>query len=247
MLSGLRGVFFDLGNTLRMLHKDSAYSKAAKERMARLSGTGMEPEEFHRMVEERYEAGYRRWAFEQMREAGDIPLWCEWLLPEYGRDQIARNAQELTLCYRQAKGIRKVVPHGEEVLSELKLRGYRLGIISNLIGETEIGRWLKEDGFDRYFDSVTLSSVCGIRKPDPGIYQLAEAGLGIPLSRCASVADNLDRDITGARAAGMGCSILFISPEKLAGKAVTETNRPDCIIHEFTQLLDLLPPLEGKA
>ncbi len=247
MLREIRGVFFDLGNTLRMLHEDGAYSRAAKERLVRLSGTGMDPEEFHRMVEERYETGYRKWAFEQMREAGDVSLWCDWLLPEYDRERIARSAQELTLCYRQAKGMRKVVPQGEEVLSELKLRGYRLGIISNLIGEVEIGRWLKEDGFDRYFTSVTLSSICGIRKPDPRIYQLAEAGLGVPLSRCASVADNLDRDITGARAAGMGCSILFISPEKLARKSVTDANRPDLVIHEFAQLLDLLPPLEGRA
>ena len=247
MTNNIKGIFFDLGNTLRILYEDSGVSSAAKENMARLAGTEIDPQRFHQMVEERYEAGYRKWAMENMREAGDTALWCEWLLPDFDRELIKRNAQDLTLCYRQAKGVRKVVPHGEEVIQELQRRGYRLGIISNLIGEVEIPRWLKEDGFDRYFESVTLSSVCGIRKPDPEIYRLAEQALGIPLRKCASVADNLSRDITGAASAGIGCSVLFISPEKLSKKTITDENRPDYIIHDFMQLLDLFPAPEGQA
>ncbi len=246
-MNSIRGIFFDLGNTLRIVYEDEAYTVAAKARLALLSGTKVDPDAFHKMVDERYETSYRKWAFINMREAGDTALWCDWLLPEYDRDLISKNAQELTLNYRRAKGVRRVVSHGEEVLKELKLRGYRLGIISNLIGEKEIGMWLEEDGFGRYFSSVTLSSVCGIRKPDPEIYRLAQEALGIPLSLCASVADNLERDISGARAAGMGCNILFIKPEKLAGKTITQENKPDHIIHGFPELLDLLPPLEDRT
>ncbi|MHC1786476.1 MAG: HAD family hydrolase [Christensenellales bacterium] len=247
MLNGIKGVFFDLGNTLRMVHEDVTYSRAAKEDLAQLSGTAMTPEGFYQMVDDRYEAGYRKWAFSAMREAGDIALWCDWLLPDHDRARIAANAQELTMAYRCVKGVRRVVPHGEEVLDKLRRRGYRLGIISNLIGELEIDQWLREDRFDRYFSSVTLSSLCGIRKPDPAIYRLAEASLGLPLSQCASVGDNLDRDISGARQAGMACNILFIKPEKLTGKVITEDNRPDHIIHDFQDLLTLLPSLEDQT
>ena len=38
-------------------------------------------------------------------------------------------------------------------------RGYKLGIVSNLIGEHEVPDWLEEDRLDGYFDSVVLSSV----------------------------------------------------------------------------------------
>ena len=53
------------------------------------------------------------------------------------------------------------------------------------------------------------------------------------------MADNLGRDITGAKAAGIGANILFISPEKLAKKTITDANRPDCIVHQFADILDL--------
>ena len=51
--------------------------------------------------------------------------------------------------------------------------------------------------------------------------------------------DNLGRDITGAKMAGIGANILFISPEKLAKKTVTDENRPDHIVHQFRDILDL--------
>ncbi len=63
----------------------------------------------------------------------------------------------------------------------------------------------------------------------------------LPLQRCVSVADNLDRDIVGAKEAGIGYNILFVNPKKLAKKTVTDHNRPDYIIHEFKDLLELLP------
>ena len=53
------------------------------------------------------------------------------------------------------------------------------------------------------------------------------------------MADNLGRDITGAKMAGIGANILFISPEKLAKKTITDENRPDHIVHQFKDILDL--------
>lgn len=241
MITGIKGVIFDLGSTLRFVHHDEAYTKVAKEHLVRLSGTTLSPEAFHQMVDERYENGYRKWAMGQRKEAGDKVLWCQWLLPDYKNDLIGKNAQELTYWYRQAKGIRKMVPHGKRVVKTLYQRGYRLGIISNLIGEIEIGQWLKVDGLEKYFSAVILSSICGIRKPDPEIYHLAACEMQLPLQRCVSVADNLDRDIVGAKEAGIGYNILFVNPEKLAKKTVTDHNRPDYIIHEFKDLLELLP------
>ena len=40
---------------------------------------------------------------------------------------------------------------GVEVIKGLHERGYKLGIISNLIGENEVPDWLEEDGLDSYF------------------------------------------------------------------------------------------------
>ena len=132
---------------------------------------------------------------------------------------------------------------GVEVIKGLHERGYKLGIISNLIGETEVPDWLEEDGLDQYFDSVILSSVCHLRKPGFEIYQLCAKEMGVDLADCVSVADNIKRDIPGAKKAGVGCNIIFESPEKKHAVEFTEENRPDAIIKDFREILDLLPPL----
>jgi HAD superfamily hydrolase (TIGR01549 family) len=233
----IKGVFFDLGGTLRICDKAPEHQEQAKKRMAELVGRE-DVQPFIDMVEERY-LPYRDWALSENKEAGDFELWHKWLLPEMDPAALARICHELTFQYRQVKGKRRVVEGGLQVIRGLYGRGYRLGIISNLIGENEIPDWLREDGLAQYFDAVILSSVCHIRKPDPEIYRMGCAELGLPPDECVSVADNLGRDITGAKAVGIGANILFISPEKLAKKAITDENRPDYIVHAFSDILGL--------
>lgn len=233
----IKGVFFDLGGTLRIAEHVPEHERRAAERMAELAGA-TDTAAFMEMVEARYEK-YRDWALPQCKEAGDYDLWAKWLLPELPEEQLRNICHEMTYQYRQVKGLRRVVDGGVEVIKTLHARGYKLGIISNLIGENEIPDWLRDDGLDKYFDSVILSSVCHIRKPDPKAYWLGCEELGLRPEECASIADNLDRDITGAKLAGIGANILIISPEKLAKKTITDENRPDVIIHRFLDILDL--------
>ena len=238
-----QAVLFDLGGTLRIALDDEPYMRHARRKMAELAGTPLSTERFYQLVDERYEA-YRRWALGENREAGDQELWCRWLLPDYDAVRIAQVCHELSYEYRQSQGRRVVVDGGAEVLKTLHERGYRLGIVSNLIGEHEVPDWLEEDRLDGYFDSVVLSSVCHLRKPDAGIYRIAAQELGVELADCVSVADNVKRDIPGAKAAGVGCNIIFRSPEKKHPVEFTEENRPDAVIDTFPELLDLLPPLD---
>ena len=116
-------------------------------------------------------------------------------------------------------------------------------IISNLITSREVPDWLEEDGLTQYFDSVILSAVCGLRKPDPEIYLMAAREVGIPPEKCAYVGDNLNRDVTGAKAANFGMNIIFTRPAKLAkAKAsLTDANRPDGVIYDFLELLKIFP------
>jgi putative hydrolase of the HAD superfamily len=242
MTPSYRAVFFDLGGTLRICREDASYQKAAREKMAELSGTDLNADEFYELVEKRYEP-YRKWALTANRESGDEELWDKWLYPEMDKTRLKENCHDLTYQYRQTKGIRSVVEGGRETIEELHRRGYKLGIISNLIGETEIYDWLKEDHLAVYFDSVVLSSICHIRKPDPEIYRIAMRELSVKPEECVSVADNLGRDITGARECKIGCCVLFKSPEKKHPIEINDSNRPDRLIDHFTELLNLLPPL----
>ena len=238
-----KAVFFDLGGTLRIALLEEPWMKHARRKMAEIAGSPVPYEEFYQMIEERYEP-YRKLALAENKESGDEELWCKWLLPDYDQARIKQVCHELSFQYRQCKGRRIVVDGGVEVIKGLHERGYKLGIISNLIGENEVPDWLEEDGLDQYFDSVVLSSVCGMRKPCFEIYQLAAKEMGVELEECVSVADNIKRDIPGAKKAGVGCNIIFSSPEKKHPVEYTEENRPDAVIEDFREILNLLPSLQ---
>jgi putative hydrolase of the HAD superfamily len=233
-------IFIDLGNTLRVLLKDLDHMAQARRKLAELVGTDEDPEAFYAKLDARYKV-YRKWAFENLVEAPESELWIRWLAPEFPAEKIAPLGVELTFQFRQSMGRRVVVDRGKEVVVELDRRGYILGIISNVITSQEIPDWMEADGFAPYFKSVVLSSVFGKRKPDPAIYLEAARIAGIEPARCVYVGDNLKRDVTGTRAAGFGMVIIMISPEDLTEATITDENRPDIIIHEFCQLLDIFP------
>jgi HAD superfamily hydrolase (TIGR01549 family) len=212
----------------------------ARQKMVELVGTDEAPDAFYEKINLRYKS-YRVWAFENLSEAPESELWTRWLTPDFPAEKIAPLGGELTYQYRQSMGRRVVVDGGRETLEELQKRGYVLGIISNLIGTREIPEWLEAEDYSRYFKSVILSSVFGKRKPDPSVYFEAAKRAGVVPSKCAYVGDNLKRDVTGTRAAGFGQIIIMTSPEELAEAEITDENRPDVIIHEFRQLLDIFP------
>ncbi len=235
-----QAVFFDLGGTLRIAFEDEPYMRHARRKMAEIAGTSLPVEDFYQLVEDRYEP-YRKWALGENRESGDEELWCRWLLPDYDPVRIRQVCHELSFQYRQSKGRREVVDGGAEVIRTLRQRGYKLGIISNLIGEHEVPDWLEEDGLAPCFDTVVLSSVCGLRKPCAGIYRLAAENLGVRPADCISVADNAKRDLPGAVEAGIGANILFDSPEKKHAVTGEAARQADAVIRDFRELLDLLP------
>jgi HAD superfamily hydrolase (TIGR01662 family) len=243
MADHIQAIFLDLGNTLRVLRKDPQHQAAARQKIVELVGTEDAPGAFCEKLNLRYKE-YRKWAFEHLTEAPEAELWTRWLTPDFPPERIAPLGPELTYQYRQSMGRRVVVENGREVVEELQKRGYSLGIISNLIGSREIPEWLEAEGFKKYFKAVVLSSVFGKRKPDPSIYLEAARRVGVEPSLCAYVGDNLKRDVTGTRQAGFGMVIIMISPEELAEAVVTDANRPDVIIHEFNELLDVFPQLE---
>lgn len=240
MKPDIDAIFIDLGNTMRILVKDDVHQSLAKRKIAELVGAQESPETLCQRLDERYKI-YRKWAFETMLEAPECDLWTRWLLPDYPPEILIPAASELTYQFRQSMGKRVLQKGAREVVFELDRRGYRLGIISNLISTQEIPGWLKADGFDRYFKSVVLSSVLGRRKPDPEVYWEAARRIGVPPSKCVYVADNPARDVVGTRNAGFGMIILLMDPAEVEKDPPSGEHIPDLIIYDFKQLLDIFP------
>ena len=235
-------IFFDLGETLRILHRDAAYEADARRKIAVMLGWTGDPEALGRILDKRYEV-YRKWAFDNMAETAEVELWTRWMAYDFPRERVILNAVDLSFQYRQSKGFRLLVRHGYETITELHRRGYKLGIISNLITTREVPDWLIADRLAQYFDAVVLSAVCRIRKPSPDIYLLGAEQIQVDPARCAYIGDNFNRDVTGSKAAGFGLNVIYTNPEKLEKqlKTVSDANRPDGLVYDFLELLDVFP------
>lgn len=235
-------IFIDLGDTLRVIRKDPAYSRAAKADICRLLGVDADPEVYYRdVIEPRYDK-YREWALTFYCEAPVKTLWTRWLAFDLPRERVEANADALTWAYRKTKGERVVTDGGVETVKALHARGYKLGIVSDLVGVEEVDDWLDRDGLRPYFKTVQQSSVCLIRKPHPAIYYYALDACGSAPENTCYVGDNLNRDIVGAKAAGLGMTVAVQYPDKKP-QPVTDENRPDRFITHFSQLLELFPAL----
>ncbi len=236
-------IFIDLGDTLRIIRKDHDYAYAAKKTIVDLLGVDADPDDYYReVIEPRYDR-YREWALTYYCEAPEKVLWTRWLAYDLPKDRVEANAAELTWAYRRSKGERVVTDGGVETIKELHKRGYKLAVVSDLVGTQEVDDWLDRDHLRSYFTSVQQSSVCLIRKPHPAIYYYALAECHSDAQNTCYVGDNLDRDIVGAKAAGLGMTVAVQYPNKKP-QPITEKNKPDKIITHFAQLLDLFPSIQ---
>ena len=233
-------IFYDLGDTFRVIRNDPEYARQARAEIMELIGAKGDPDEFYKnVIEPRYDK-YREWALSYYCEAPEEVLWTRWLAFDYPEERVRKNASALCWAYRRTKGERVVTDGGVETTIELKKRGYKLAIVSDLVGTHEVDEWLDHDGLRPYFSSVQQSSICLIRKPHPAIYYYALKECGSDPARTCFVGDNLDRDIVGAKAAGLGMTVGVHYPGK-KWPALTELNTPDYEIHHFKELLDIFP------
>ncbi|MFJ6072220.1 HAD family hydrolase [Streptomyces sp. NPDC093065] len=92
-----------------------------------------------------------------------------------------------------------------EVLSTLRERGIAVGVVSNI--GWDLRPVFREHGLDRFVDTYVLSYEHGIRKPDPRLFGVACAALGVEPGRTLMVGD--DRGADGG-AAALGCGVHFV-------------------------------------
>ena len=234
-------IFFDVGNTLRIVVPDKEFIANAEAELMKLVRTKEDHDSFFAKLEERWVA-YRRTAKTTLLDAGEMELWNQHLLPDYDPELVCRHAGRLTRLWRDHDGRRVPREDVKDTIIELDRRGYTLGIIANTITETEIPDWMIADGVAHYFKAVILSSKVRIRKPDPAIYHLACRAIGKKEENCAYVGDNPIRDVQGTRDAGFAMMIRIDEPDTIAKEPQEITLHPDYTITRITELLDIFPP-----
>jgi HAD superfamily hydrolase (TIGR01509 family) len=92
-------------------------------------------------------------------------------------------------------------PAAPAALARARAAGLVVGAISNSNGT--VARILDEAGLGGGLDFVLDSSVVGVEKPDPRIFQIALGRAGLRPEEAAYVGDLYSVDVLGARAAGL--------------------------------------------
>jgi putative hydrolase of the HAD superfamily len=86
-------------------------------------------------------------------------------------------------------------------LNALKSRGIKLGIISNW--DERLRPLLRRLELEPYFDMIVVSCEVGACKPAPEVFLAACQKLGVAPERILHIGDELEKDVHGARAAGL--------------------------------------------
>ncbi len=101
------------------------------------------------------------------------------------------------------EGLARVEPFDDTlaVLAELRARGLRLALLSNLA--TPHKRPVFELGLAERFDALLFSCDVGLAKPDPAAFELAARRLELAPAQLLMIGDSCRDDVRGARAAGI--------------------------------------------
>jgi FMN phosphatase YigB (HAD superfamily) len=141
-----------------------------------------------------------------------------------------------------------VVPYGTSanVLSLLKARGFRLGILSHVPLPGEACRaWFLRHGLAPYIDFYSLSCEVGWIKPSPRHFRHALDAAGCAPGHILHVGDHPVRDIQGAAAMGMRTCLRLT--EHLHDPTAMAACRPDITILHLGDLPTALAHLQAQA
>jgi len=100
--------------------------------------------------------------------------------------------------------------YAKEILEDLKSAGYRIALASSTRSEA-VRRQLTNAGLIHYFETITTGDMVKHSKPDPEIYMMACASLGLRCDQCIAIEDS-PNGIKSAVSAGLK---VIMVPDKI--------------------------------
>ena len=135
------------------------------------------------------------------------------------------------ICYNH---VLEVLKMARPVVAKLAEK-YKLVLVSNFYGNIET--ILKDFQLDSYFSHIVESSVVGVRKPDPAIYQLGVDAMGFKPEEIVVIGDSYTKDMVPAKK--VGCHVVWLSGPAW-GKEEIDPELPDLTIHSLDEVLSAL-------
>lgn len=237
MTRDLAAVLFDLDDTL---HDDTRAYQAATRDVAQeiAAARGVDAEKIFRTYVDESLQYWRALSVEHLKMPiadSRLELWAT-ALGSVGIDDEA-TIRTAALRYGDCRRNHYTpFPGALELLSALRQRGKKLGLITNGFAETHYEK-LELLGLERAFDAVLCADEVGMLKPDPRIFLHACELLGVPPARAAMVGDRYFRDISGAREAG-----LFTVYVRMREESIPKGEAPDVSVNGIEEVLAALLP-----
>lgn len=140
-------------------------------------------------------------------------------------------------AYRKVKdGFLEPYPHVTETILKLKERGYKLGIVTDA---PRIQGWIRLAAMKLhyFFDILVAFEDTGKTKPSILPFEAGMKKLKLKPDEILFVGDSIDRDVIGAKKVGMKTALALYGRDK---KEKTEKDKPDYILKDFSELLEIL-------
>ncbi|ANC77557.1 L-2-haloalkanoic acid dehalogenase [Fictibacillus phosphorivorans] len=186
----IKAVLFDLDGTL--LDRDTSVKKFVEDQHTRLSSV------LSHIPKKLYAK-----RFIELEENGYV--WKDKVYQKLAEELAVRRMPpgELLDDYlTQFKHHCTPFPNLISMLEELKKKGYRLGLVTNGYGVFQYDT-IQALEIKEYFDTILVSEMEGLRKPDPLVFQRAAERLNVKTEECVFVGDHPKNDVEAARNTGM--------------------------------------------
>ena len=147
-------------------------------------------------------AGVDRFGHYEDGEAGFWRRFCERVLQSTGRNDAIADGVLATLdsVFSQPETW-CVYPEVKSTLERLRGDGVRLAVVSNW--DSRLPALLERLDLASYFETMLVSHVEGVEKPDPVLFERALERLGARPAEALHVGNAPEFDLAGARAAGI--------------------------------------------
>lgn len=185
----IKAVIFDMYETLITHYRSPLYFGAQMAADAGIPESVFLP----RWRETEYERTIGRVTFEEVIETilKENNCYTEQVFHKIVETRIATQAE----CFHHLH--EEILP----MLTALKQKGIRIGLISNCFSEE--AKIIRQSELFPYFDAVCLSYEMGVAKPDEEIYHRCMDALGVKAEECMYVGDGGSQELETAERLGM--------------------------------------------
>lgn len=224
----IKAIFFDIDDTLydSSLQSDFARRNATKAMME--AGLNIAEDEGVKALENTVQ-----------KFGSNYEYHFNELLKKFGYESNPRIIAAGIVAYHTTK-IAYLVPFPDTIPTLLRLRdsGYKLGIITD---GRAIKQWEKliRLGLQHFFHVVVISEEANRDKSGKGIFELAARRIGCKPVETLMVGDRIDKDISGAKKAGM-TAVQILGGKHINQHPKNSYEEPDYVIQNLSDVFYVL-------